>query len=160
MGLMGLSGKEKEQPKMGRAPHPSLGPNRTRRGGRPPSLFPPSANPIPTRRRGEEKGGRRPLPFPNSDWGKGAACHLLAASPPPSLGPMRPNSLQGGSGNPLALRFYPKHFRCPNNMVQYINLYVSTISRLLVMSVITSGTPNNLRYIKSHKLIIPIAIKR
>ena len=30
-------------------------------------------------------------------------------------------------------------------MVQYINLYVSTISRLLVMSLISSGTPNNLR---------------
>ena len=41
MGLMGLSGKEKGLPKVGRAPLPSLGPNRTRRGGRPPSLFSP-----------------------------------------------------------------------------------------------------------------------
>ena len=40
------------------------------------------------------------------------------------------------------LRNHPEHFRCPNIAVQYINLYVSTISRLLVMSVITSGTPN------------------
>ena len=41
-----------------------------------------------------------------------------------------------------------------------MNLYLSTISRLLVMSVISSGTPNNLWYIKSHKLIIPIVIER
>ena len=45
-------------------------------------------------------------------------------------------------------------------MVQYIDLYVSTILRLLVMSVITSGTPNYLRYIKKHKLIIPIVTER
>ena len=41
-----------------------------------------------------------------------------------------------------------------------MNLYVSTILRLLVMSVISSGTPNNLRYVKSHKLIISIVIER
>ena len=35
-------------------------------------------------------------------------------------------------------------------------MYVSTISRLLLMSVITSGTPNYLRYIKTYKLIKPI----
>ena len=39
----------------------------------------------------------------------------------------------------------PEHFRCPNTIVQYINLYLSTILRLLVMSVISSGTPNKLR---------------
>ena len=39
--MMGLSGKEKRQPYMGRAPLPSLGPNRTRRGGRPLSLLSP-----------------------------------------------------------------------------------------------------------------------
>ena len=36
--IVGLSGKEKGLPKVGRAPLPSLGPNRTRRGGRPPLL--------------------------------------------------------------------------------------------------------------------------
>ena len=67
---------------------------------------------------------------------------------------------------PVTLRYsekYPNHwepFRCPNIAFQYIDLYISTISRLLVMSVISSGTPNNLRYIKSHKLIIPIVIER
>ena len=61
---------------------------------------------------------------------------------------------------PVTLRYsekYPNHlepFRSPNIVVQYINLYVSTISRLLVMSPISSGTPNCLRYIKTHKLII------
>src|SRR3989337_1752038 len=52
---------------------------------------------------------------------------------------------------PITLRYskkYPNHsepFRCPNIAFQYINLYLSTISRLLVMSVISSRTPNNLR---------------
>ena len=50
-------------------------------------------------------------------------------------------------------------FRCPNIGFQYIDLYVSTISRLLVMSVIISGTPNYLRYIKTQQLIIPIVTK-
>ena len=63
---------------------------------------------------------------------------------------------------PVTLRYsekYPNHskpFRTPNIVVQYIDLYVSTILRLIVMSPISSGTPNYLRYIKTHKLIIPI----
>ena len=44
---------------------------------------------------------------------------------------------------------YPNHLE-PNIVIQYIDLYVSTISRLLVISLISSGTPNYLRYIKSH----------
>ena len=59
----------------------------------------------------------------------------------------------------------------PNSMPQWmgaatratndlVNLHVSTISRLLVMSVITSGIPNYLRYIKTHKLIISIIFER
>ena len=47
-----------------------------------------------------------------------------------------------------------------NIVVQYIDLYVSTISRHLVMSLISSGTPNYLRYIKTHKIVIRIVIKR
>ena len=39
----------------------------------------------------------------------------------------------------------PEQFRCPNIIVLYMNIYLSTISRLLVMSVISSGAPNNLR---------------
>ena len=49
------------------------------------------------------------------------------------------------SGDPISTRYPPKHFTCPNTIVLYMNLYLSTISRLLVMSVISSGTPNNLR---------------
>ena len=74
---------------------------------------------------------------------------------PPSWGvPVTP------SGNPVKSETFPEHFRCLNIVVQYINLYISDIPRLLVMSVISSGTPNYLRYIKTHKLIIPIVIKR
>ena len=49
------------------------------------------------------------------------------------------------SGDPISTRCIPKHFRCSNTIVLYINLYLSTISRLLVMSVISSRTPNNIR---------------
>src|SRR3954469_9658215 len=61
-------------------------------------------------------------------------------------------------GTPVKCRFHPERFRCPNIGFQYIDLYVSTISRLLVMSVITSGTTNNLRYMKMHKLIITVIV--
>ena len=67
----------------------------------------------------------------------------------PSLSPLRPIWPITSPGRvPVTLRLFgflrnhPEHFRCPNIAVQYINLYVSTISRLLVMSVIISGTPN------------------
>ena len=66
-------------------------------------------------------------------------------------------------GGPVTLRLsdflqnHLEHFRCPNIAIQYINIYVSTISRLLVMSVITSETPNNLRYIKIYKLIMKLS---
>ena len=48
---------------------------------------------------------------------------------------------------PRYYEIYPNHsepFRCPNIVVQYIDLYVSTISRLLVMSPISSRTLNYL----------------
>ena len=66
--------------------------------------------------------------------------------------------LLGVSGNLPVLRKNPDFTRNTSDVqnigFQYINLYVSTISRFLVMSVITSGIPNNLRYIKTYKLII------
>ena len=49
------------------------------------------------------------------------------------------------SGTPINTRYLLEHFRCPNTIVLYMNLYLSTISRLLVMSVISSRTPNNIR---------------
>ena len=66
-------------------------------------------------------------------------------------GPLLPGGVPVTLRYSSFLRKLPKPFRCPNIVVQYINLYVSTIPRLLVMSVITSGTPNNLRYIKTQK---------
>ena len=108
-----------------------------------------------------EKRERGPAtsPSPNRTRGRGRrAAHVglpLLFSTKAHHGPF---SSRGGSGNlpgtPVKSRFHPEHFRYPNIGFQYINLYVSTISILLVMSVITSGTPNNLRYIKMHKLII------
>ena len=84
---------------------------------------------------------------------------MLAAPLSFPLRPIRPNTLPGGSGNPPPrhsgfIQNLPEHFQCPNIAVQYINLYVSTIPRLLIMSMITSRTLNYLRYIKTHKLII------
>ena len=92
--------------------------------------------------REREKGGRRPpLLVQFGPGGRRRAAHLWL---PPSF------STKAHGGTPVLPGNFPELFRCPNNMVQYINLYVSIISRLLIMSVISSGTPNNLRYIKSH----------
>src|SRR3954469_151380 len=74
------------------------------------------------------------------------------------VGPLTPGGVPVTSGTLVKCRFHPKRFRCPNIGFQYIDLYVSTISRLLVMSVITSGTPNYLRYIKMYKLIITVIV--
>ena len=117
--------------------------------------------PSPTRKRGgkeregegEGKRGCAPSPSPiRTPHGRGHATSWLLPSLSPQ-GPLRPNTSPGGSGNPsgtpVLSETSPEHFRCPNIAVQF-NLYVSTISRLLVMSVISFGTPNKLRYIKSH----------
>ena len=110
---------------------------------------------------GKGKGGAAPPSLSYSDSRGGA--RLLPWSAPLSLstraqqGPLVPDGEGGGPvtpGTPINVRNFPEPFWCPNIVVQYINLYVLTISRLLVMSVITSGTPNNLQYIKTYKLII------
>ena len=66
------------------------------------------------------------------------------------LFPLKPIKAQYFSRRiPVTLRYsekYPNHsepFRCRNIVVQYIDLYVSTISSLLVLSPISSGTPNS-----------------
>ena len=110
---------------------------------------------------GRRKGGRR-LPSPSTIWTRG---RRRAAHPGcPSLSPLRPIwPITSPGGVPVTLRHsgflrnHPEHFRCPNIAVQYINLYVSTISRQLVMSMITSGNLNKLRYIKTYKLIIKLS---
>src|SRR3954469_24806952 len=92
-------------------------------------------------RKGE--GAAPPNPLSNSDWA------WEGRAPPPGSFPLRPNKAQYFSRIPVTpryLRKYPNHselFRCPNIVVQYTDLYVSTISRLLVMSPISSGTPNS-----------------
>ena len=77
-------------------------------------------------------GHQAPPPsLSNSDLGGGARGCPLAASPLPPLGPMRPNNLRGGSGNPPVLRNISdnprNHSGVTNIVVQYINLHASTI---------------------------------
>ena len=111
----------------------------------------PSRIPPPTwnRKKGrekEEEGRGRPLSLVQFGpvHGEGARPRLRPFSPFP-YGPLRPNT---NSRNSSVLQKYLNHsepFRCPNIAFQYIDLYVSTILRLLVMSLISSGTPNKLR---------------
>ena len=151
-----------------------------------PSFSPPSrsrkeGSPTPTRRRTPPPGAPtragRPPPCSFIYGGRGAPPPLLVQFGPEGEGARGPSWLPlslstkahkahyFSRGVPVTLRHsgflrnHPEHFRCPNIVVQYINLYVSIISRLLVMSVIISGTPNYLRYIKTQKLIIPIFTK-
>ena len=120
----------------------------------------PSRNAFPFRsrregrREGVGKGKGAPPPSPSPIRTHGGGNHLPFGLPPPfSYGPIRPVTSSGSSGNPRYSETYrkrPEPFRCPNVIFQYMNLYVSTISRLLVTYVISSVTPNNVRYIKSH----------
>ena len=63
--------------------------------------------------------------------------------------PIRPISLPGVPGtpssDPICTRYPPEHFWCLNTIVLYTNLYLSTNFRPLLMCVISSGTPNNIR---------------
>ena len=109
---------------------------------------------------GKEKGGRRPLlvQFGLKEEG---ACGLprppLSLSTKAHLGPLVPRGVPVTLRHSGFFRNHPEHFRCPNLAVQYINIYASTISRLLVMCVITSETPNKLWYIKIYKLIMKLS---
>ena len=99
---------------------------------------------------GEGEGeGKGAVPPPLVQFG------LLPWGPPPLVGclasllwPMWSISSPGGSGNPpdtpITTRYIPEHFPCPNTIILYINLYQSSISRLPVMSMISSETPNNI----------------
>ena len=130
-------------------------------------MWSPARTPSPSRspprgregegRRGRRggKGGRPPSPIRFGLGGR-APCLVL----PPLFHHLAHEAQYFFPHIPVTPRYprkYPNHsepFRCPNIVVQYIDLYVSAISRLLVMSPISPGTPNYLRYIKSHKLII------
>ena len=124
--------------------------------------LPPLALLEKERGRGKEERGVPPPPFlVLFGLGRGGARGPLL---PPSLfsleahvGPITPR------GVPVTSPYSEKHpkllkpIRCRNVTFQYINIYLSSISRLLVMSVITSGTPNKLRYIKTYKLIMKLS---
>ena len=127
-------------------PFPS--PTRKREGGR------------KERERERERGATPPSPSPiRTPHGRGRATSWLLLSLSP-LGSVRPNTSPGGSGNPPALRFSPKS---PGTLP--VSEYSRPIYQSLcldhfetpVMSVITSGTPNKLRYIKTYKLIIKLS---
>ena len=125
-------------PALMRLPFPCMKKGKGKRGeregrGSPTPHFPfPPLFPSPPHRVGLYRGAPAPC---------GMVCSLSW--------PIRPISSLGCpkllSGDPISTRYPPKHFRCPNTIVLYINLYLSTILRLLVMSVISSGTPNNIR---------------
>ena len=51
---------------------------------------------------------------------------------------------EGGTTHHGKYQNHSEPFWCPNTTFQYMNLYLSSISRLLVMSVISSGTLNKL----------------
>ena len=119
-----------------------------------PLLFPIRSRREGKRGRGRRKRGGAP---PLVQFGLGRRGGRAPPLGPSPLSPLKPNKAHYFSRRiPVTLRYsekYPNHsepFRYPNIVVQYIDLYVSTILRLLVMSVISSGTLNNLRYIKSH----------
>ena len=111
-------------------------------------------------RRRRKEGGRPPFPkqIRFGPWGARPTLPLLPSiSTKAHVGPLNPRGGSGNpSGSPVKSRFHPEPFRSPNIVVLYIDLYVSAVLRLLVMSPISSGTPNYLRYIKTYKLIIPI----
>src|SRR3954469_13994060 len=110
-----------------------------------PSRFPPKGREGEGRRgRGRRKGGRHPpLLVQFGPEGEGARGRPWL---PLSLSTKAHKAHYFSRGVPVTLRHsgflrnHPEHFRCSNIVIQYINLYVSTISRLLLMFVITSGT--------------------
>ena len=52
-------------------------------------------------------------------------------------------NISGNIRNPF--RWIPEPFRRSNTIIPYIKLYLWTIPEFLVMSMISSGTPNNIR---------------
>ena len=101
--------------------------------------------------KGTREGGKPPPPPIRIALGGRAPPlgRLLFSSTKAHAGPLTPRGVPVIPGTPKNARTYPKPFWCRNIALQYINLHVSIISRLLIMSVITSGTLNYLRYIKT-----------
>ena len=87
------------------------------------------------------------------DHGEGRG-HLLRPFSPFPYGPLRPNT---NSRNSPVLRKIPKSlgtFPSSEYSRPIYDLYVLTISRLLVMSPISSGTPNSFGTSKLNKIVI------
>ena len=137
------------------------------RGGRPGGVLLPPGVGLPPflvglgeggkRRERGRKGGAAPLLVQFGLEGEGARglpWPPLLFSTKAHVGPLNP---RGGSGNPRYSGIYlitPETIPVSEYSRPIYHLHVYTISRLLVMSVITSGTPNYLWYIKTYKLII------
>ena len=100
-------------------------------------------------RRERQEGPPLPFPSPRAGQPREGVHQPLCGLVCPPLWPIRPIHLPGvpgtPSGDPISTQCTPKLFRCLNTIILYINFYLSTISRLLIMSVISSGTPNNIR---------------
>ena len=155
MGLIGPYGNRGERPK-GRRRAPPSGPNWTRGAAHfslflSPSFLLSYSN-KGRRKRGEGRRGRHHLLFQFVPaHGGGAPLEAFLSFP---VWPIKAHYFPRRI--PVTLRYYEKYpnhsepFRCPNIAFQYIHLYVSTISRLLVMYVISSETPNKLRSSKTH----------
>ena len=109
----------------------------------PTRIPPPTWNRKKGREKEKEGRGRPPsvVQF-RPVHGEGAQPPLRPFSPLP-YGPLRPNTNSHNSPYSEKYTNHSEPFRCPNIVVQYIDLYVSTISRLLVMSPISSGTLNS-----------------
>src|SRR5215216_1995360 len=105
-----------------------------------------------------------PLPLYIKDGGGEAGQPLGRAhvwsptrTPSPSRIPPRGREGEGRRGRGEGKGGKPP-FRCPNIAFQYIDLYVSIISRLLIMPVISSGTPNKFQSSNHITLLIQIVI--
>jgi hypothetical protein len=101
-------------------------------------------------REGEGKGGvAAPQSLVQFGPARGGAQQPLRPAPLFPVWPNKAHNFPRGGSEPLRHSGkYPNHsepFRRPNIAFQYIDLYLSDIPRLLVMSVISSGTPNYLR---------------
>ena len=99
--------------------------------GRPLLGFPPTLG------AGAQRGGAPSPPGAGS-------CPTQPMWPPGRGGPSRwtPGTLPVA---PVQYRYDPETSRCPFDNFPYINLYLRTLSHLLVTSRIPSGTPNNIR---------------
>ena len=97
---------------------------------------PPLGFPLNPRRMGPRGGAQ-----PSRSWLLPHAAHVAPREGWPSRWTLGTLPVA-----PVQYRYAPETFRCPYDSFPYINLYLRTIPELLVMSEISSGTPNNIRF--------------